>query len=66
MKDANGSERALIPTDVGALEMFTHSSDPEMAEYLVPIAWDKTLPIVDAVREKGFFGNQNSVYQPVT
>ena len=33
-------------------------------EYLVRVEWIKTLPITEAVKEKGFFGNQNSAAKP--
>lgn len=33
-------------------------------EYLVRVKWIKTLPIEEAVKEKGFFGNQNSAAKP--
>lgn len=34
------------------------------AEYLVPVEWTKTVPLEKAEKEKGFFGNQNSVAKP--
>jgi hypothetical protein len=33
-------------------------------EYLVRVEWIKTVPLREAVSEKGFFGNQNSAAQP--
>lgn len=33
-------------------------------EYLVPVEWIKTVPLEKAEKEKGFFGNQNSVAKP--
>jgi Endonuclease NucS len=41
-------------------------NDPERCEYFVPIRWLQTLPLEKAVREIGFFGNQNSVCKPTT
>ena len=41
--------------------------DPELedkAEYVVRVNWNKTVPLDQAVREKGFFGNQNTVAKP--
>lgn len=35
------------------------------AEYLVPVRWLKTVPYEQAIKEKGFFGNQNTVARPV-
>jgi len=36
------------------------TEDPEKAEYLVRVKWDKTVPEAQAVKERGFFGNQNT------
>lgn len=38
--------------------------DPDRAEYIVPVNWLKTVPEAQAVKEAGFFGNQNSVCRP--
>ena len=38
--------------------------DPEKCEYFVPIKWLQTVPLEKAVREIGFFGNQNTVCKP--
>lgn len=38
--------------------------DPENAEYVVLVDWVKTVPELQAVKEIGFFGNQNSVCRP--
>lgn len=37
------------------------SGEPEKAEYLVKVEWQKTLPIEQAIWEKGMFANQNTV-----
>ena len=42
------------------------SDDHEKAEYLVRVEWIKTVPISKAIKEKGLFGNQNSVARPRT
>ena len=39
--------------------------DPDNAEYLVKIQWIKTVRTSEAVKELGFFGNQNSVCRPL-
>jgi hypothetical protein len=41
-------------------------NDPERCEYFVPILWLQTVPLEKAVKEIGFFGNQNSVCKPTT
>ena len=42
------------------------SEDADNAEYLVGVKWVKTLPVENAIRERGLFGNQNSVARPKT
>jgi hypothetical protein len=49
---------------LAAAKMPRASKDPEKAEYLVRVKWIKTLPISKAIKEKGFFGNQNTVARP--
>lgn len=39
-------------------------NDDEKAEYVVKIEWDKTVSAAQAVKEPGFFGNQNTVCRP--
>ncbi len=38
--------------------------DDDTAEYLVRIQWTHTVPTAKAVKELGFFGNQNTVCRP--
>ena len=45
---------------------FYSEEDAEHAEFVVPVKWIKTLPEKSAVREVGFFGNQNTVCRPTT
>ena len=40
------------------------SDDPDKAEYVVQVDWIKAVPLDHAVKEVGFFGNQNSVCRP--
>jgi len=49
---------------VHAPNMFTNQDDEDLAEYLVRVKWLKTVPLAQAVKEMGFFGNQNSVCRP--
>ena len=44
----------------------TRPSDNKEAteEYIVPVKWIKTVPLNEAISEKGFFGNQNSAARP--
>ena len=52
------------------LEFASHykkrSDDPEKAEYFVRVHWLDTVPENEAMKEAGFFGNQNTVCQPRT
>lgn len=43
---------------------FYSEDDPENAEYVVKVQWIKTIAVSKAVKEIGFFGNQNSVCRP--
>ncbi len=43
---------------------FYSEDDPEFAEYVVKVDWKKTVPEAHAIKELGFFGNQNSVCRP--
>ena len=45
---------------------FDYVDDPESAEYVVKVQWIKTVRVSEAVKELGFFGNQNSVCRPLT
>lgn len=41
-------------------------NDEERCEWFVPVRWLQTVPISDALRETGMFGNQNTVCKPIT
>ena len=45
---------------------YFHSKNPDLAEYVVKVKWIKTVQTSDAVKELGFFGNQNTVCRPTT
>ena len=59
-----GHEVPLVSLPVKAAGLTRVVDDPDKAEYLVPIKWIKTVSAAKAVKEKGFFGNQNSVARP--
>ncbi len=40
------------------------ADDEERAEYLVRVEWLTAVTEKEAIREKGFFGNQNTVARP--
>lgn len=65
MVDNGAGKKVPITTlPVRAAKHTTMAQDPENAEHMVRIEWVKTVPLKDAVKEKGFFGNQNSAAKP--
>jgi hypothetical protein len=40
------------------------TEDPEKAEYLVRVRWEKAVPVEKAVSERGLFGSQHTVARP--
>lgn len=62
--DVNGKKVPITTLPVRAAKHTTMAQDPEKAEHLVRVEWIKTVPLKDAVKEKGFFGNQNSAAKP--
>ena len=68
------ASKFMIETDQGQLPitqlpdcdpaLLRDDDDPITAEYLVRINWLHTVPLEQAVKERGFFGNQNSACQP--
>lgn len=51
-------------SELGLNEYLYSPDDDDAAEYIVKVNWLKTVDIKDAVKEPGFFGNQNSVCLP--
>ncbi len=65
MVDNGSGQRVPITTlPLKAARHTTMKANPEKAEHLVRIKWLHTVPIEEAVKEKGFFGNQNSAAKP--
>lgn len=64
VKQDDGSEVPIASLPVQAPDMFKDKNNDEKAEYLVGVKWIKTVPLEQAHREKGFFGNQNSACKP--
>jgi hypothetical protein len=44
--------------------LIKYASNEEQAEYFVRVKWIRSYPIEQAVKQMGFFGNQNSVCKP--
>ena len=56
----NGVETPIMDVDVHAPHMF----DDEYGQHFVTVKWIKTVDLRHAVKETGFFGNQNTVAKP--
>jgi hypothetical protein len=59
-------ERVPI-TDIHGLDIakgMKSTESEEAAEYLVRVRWDKTVPLNQAIKERGFFGSQHTVARP--
>ncbi|QHC97929.1 nuclease [Pseudomonas sp. R84] len=62
----NGIERPVLEVAKRAKYHAEFVDDPERCEYFVPIEWLETVPLEQAVREIGMFGNQNTICRPTT
>ena len=62
--DGSGKLLPITSLPIKAAKHITAASDPDKAEYFVHVKWIKAVPISEAVREKGLFGNQNSAAKP--
>lgn len=62
MVEYNGKEVPLTEASLKSQNLGKdNQSDPDKAEYMVRIEWLKTVPLDQAYREKGMYGNQNTV-----
>jgi hypothetical protein len=59
--DADGHQKAIKELVVATPTEDKPKSD---LEYFVKVDWIKTVSLDEAIKEKGFFGNQNSVAKP--
>ena len=62
--DGTGKQVPITKLPVKAAQHATKGQNPDNAEHMVRVNWIKTVPVHEAVREKGFFGNQNSAAKP--
>ena len=62
--DNSGNEVPIMQVSETAASFRSASDDPDVADYLVRVEWSKTVDPKQAIREKGLFGNQNSVARP--
>jgi hypothetical protein len=64
--DDKGNKVPICSLDLAAAKMTRIADNPEKAEYLVRVKWIKNVLENEAIKEKGFFGNQNTVARPRT
>lgn len=66
VEDGKGGKIPITELPLQIARATKYSENPEQAEYLVRVKWLKTVPEEAAVKERGFFGNQNTVARPKT
>lgn len=64
--EKNGAKVPIVGLPLKIAAATRAAGNPEKAEQLVRVDWIKTVKEDEAIREKGFFGNQNTVAQPRT
>lgn len=64
VEDDSGNTVPITSLSLKISESTTLAQDPERAEYMVAVKWIKTVPEQEAIKETGFFGNQNSAAKP--
>lgn len=62
----DGTRVPITKAPVTGPEIAQHVDDEELAEQLVRVTWLKWVPQDQAIKETGFFGNQNSVCRPAS
>lgn len=62
--DDNGKQISILQSGARIGNRTRYVDDPEGCEYLVRVNWLKTLDRDSAIKEKGLFGNQNTVARP--
>lgn len=65
VEDESGNRVPIQSLSTAAAKMWRYADDPEKAEYMVRVKWLKTVSVDNAIKEKGFYGNQNSVARPI-
>jgi len=63
---SDGKEMPLLQAPLSSPGIGKNADDPELTEYVVRIRWTKAVPFAEAVSERGFFGNQNTVARPTS
>lgn len=66
VRDGNGKDVPITTVKLQGNLTQPPGQTNGVPEHLVRINWTNTVPVEEAVREKGFFGNQNSAAKPRT
>jgi hypothetical protein len=61
MVDLNGTSVPILQAPLEAPNMGENAENLDLCEYLVRVEWLTTLPVEQAIWEKGMFANQNTV-----
>lgn len=62
----NGVDTPVLEAATRGIYHAEFVDDPERCEYFVAVEWLQTVPLSQAVKEVGLFGNQNTVCRPST
>lgn len=62
--DGKGNMVPITSLPLEIAKSNTYAQAPDKAEYMVRVKWIKTISESQAIKEKGFFGNQNSAAKP--
>jgi len=66
VEDDEGKRVPIASLPIKAARLCTKALDEDKAEHMVRVRWIQTVPAAEAIREKGFFGNQNSAAKPIS
>ncbi len=64
VKNEKGEAVPLLQAGIACKGMGEHAADADLSEYVARVRWIKSVPLSQAVREPGLFGNQNCVAEP--
>jgi len=64
VKNEKGETVPILQAGIVCKNMGENADDSDLSEYVAQVHWIKTVPLTQAVREPGFFGNQNCVAEP--
>ena len=64
--EVEGPDGSMVPITQTASHLPSLDVPEDELEYFVRVRWIQTVPLDQAVRERGFFGNQNTVARPRT